>query len=67
MKMLGERLRARRKEKGVTQAWVAARLPVDRTTYTKYETGQAEPSLENLCRLARMLDCTVGELLGENE
>ena len=61
----GERLYRARKRKEVTQAWVAARLPVHRTTYTKYETGQVEPPLENLCRLADLLDCSVAELLGK--
>ena len=61
----GERLCRARKRKGVTQAWVAARLPIHRTTYSKYETEQAEPSLENLCRLADLLGCSVAELLGK--
>ena len=64
MDVLGKRLLKRRKELGRTQRWMAKQLNVDRTTYTKYERGSTEPSLENLCRLAEILDCSADWLLG---
>ena len=64
MDVLGERLREQRVKQGRTQQWMADCLMVDRTTYTKYERGQVDPSLGNLCRLAEILDCSVDWLLG---
>ena len=64
MEILGKRLAMRRKEMGLTQEKVATRVKIDRTTYTKYEKGRVDPSLEILCSLAQVLDCSVGWLLG---
>lgn len=64
MSIFAERLQAVRKRKGVTQQWVAKRLNVHRTTYTKYETGAAEPSLEVCIHLCLILHTTPNELLG---
>lgn len=61
---LGERLRAWRKERGITQDQMAARLIVHRTTYLRYESDQSEPPLETLCRIADILSCTTDDLLG---
>ena len=64
MDYLGYDLRKRRIQAGRTQQWMADRLSIHRTTYTKYERGQVEPSLATLCRLADVLDCTTDDLLG---
>lgn len=56
-------LRTRAKE---TQAEVAAVLGVDRTTYTKYESGASEPSLEMLQRLAQHFGVTTAQLIGDD-
>ena len=64
MHKLSEELYARRKEKSLTQAKIAARLSVHRTTYVKYETGAVDPPLDTLCRLADVLECTTDALLG---
>ncbi|WP_430614135.1 helix-turn-helix domain-containing protein [Flavobacterium sp. JP2137] len=37
------------------------------TTASKYERGEAVPSIEAAKKLAKILDTTVGYLLGENE
>lgn len=42
-KIFGDNLRIIRHEKGMTQKEVAEMLGIDRTTYTKYETGVTEP------------------------
>ena len=64
MDKLGEELRKRRQERGLTQNKMAAQLLIHRTTYVKYEREDVEPSLETLCRLADLLGCTTDALLG---
>lgn len=54
----------RRIDRGMTQAELAEMLAVDRTTVTKWETGQSLPRAELLPKLAQLLECTVDELLG---
>lgn len=57
-----EQLKILRKREGMTQAEVAAKLGVDRSTYAKYETGQSEPNFEMTQRLASLFGISV-ELL----
>ena len=64
MREVGDRLRQMRKTKGYTQQQMADLVGVHRTTYTRYETGTVDPSLEILCHLADIFDCTTDELLG---
>ena len=64
MLLFGERLRALRKERGLTQQAVADQLQVDRTTYTKYEIGRVSPDPQGLARLAELFCVTVDTLLG---
>lgn len=66
MDVLAERLLLKRKEMGRTQQWIADRLPVDRTTYAKYESGSTQPSLKILCQLATLMNCSVDWLLGRD-
>ncbi len=67
MKGMGEKLKKARRRKGMTQQEIADQLHLHRTTYTKYETHDVEPSLITLCRLAEILDVTVAELLEEKK
>ena len=62
-----ERLKELRLKRGLTQAEVAKHLKVDRTTLTKYETGEREPDLENLLTLASYFDVSVDYLLGKSD
>lgn len=48
----------------MTQAELAATIGVDRTTVAKYETGDREPDLYTLCKIADALDVSTDELLG---
>ena len=41
-------------------------LNLNRTTYTKYETGASEPSIEILKRIAETFGVEVGDLLNES-
>ena len=60
---LGRNLIFFRKLAGLTQQQVADRLNLNRTTYTKYETGASEPSIEILKALAAILEVDASLLL----
>ena len=64
MKMVAENLRRYRKALDLTQAQVAQRIQVDRTTYTKYESGAVEPSIATLRTLCNVLQVTPNDLFG---
>ena len=65
--MLGDRLRAIRKEHGLTQQNIADVFGVDRTTYTVYEGGSITPSPATLVKLSQIYNVTVGYLIGVEE
>lgn len=64
-KSLGRNLTFFRKLEGLTQQQMADRLNINRTTYTKYETGDSEPSIEILKRIADVLDVNVSLLVSD--
>ena len=56
-----------RKDAGFsTQEHFAAALGLPRSTIAKWEAGLSVPSIKNLPHLAKMLNCTVDELLEES-
>ena len=59
-----ENLRIKRKSKKMTQAQVAAYLSIDKSTYCKYETGDSEPDIKTLKKLAALFETTVEYLIG---
>ena len=59
-----EQLKILRKREGMTQAEVALKLGVDRSTYAKYESGQSEPNFEMLQKLASLYGASVDFLIG---
>lgn len=65
---LGRRLRALRRESGLTQAVVARHAEIGNEFVSRLENGQGSPSLDTLGRLAAALDIPVSELFQfENE
>ncbi len=62
MSGLGERLRALRKEKGVSQRDLAASAGVNHTYVSHIEAGHLTPSAELVERMARRLDADSFEL-----
>ncbi|MBO5798359.1 MAG: helix-turn-helix transcriptional regulator [Clostridia bacterium] len=62
--MIGERIRARRKQLGLTQAQLAEKLYITNKAVSKWETGEANPDLALLPRLAQVLGMSTDELLG---
>ncbi len=53
-----------RKSKGMTQKELAATLGISDKTYSKWETGDTEPDLTGLCRLAETFAVSPAYLLG---
>ena len=63
MSVFSKRLREARQRKGVTQEWMAERLNIHRTSYTKYETATAESSLQMFRAIVKLLDVDPMDLL----
>lgn len=57
------RIRELRKAQKLSQLELAAKLGVDRSTIAKWETGAHSPRTDKLRMLARILDCSLEELL----
>lgn len=63
--MLSENIKNLRKERGVSQEELAARLNVVRQTLSKWENGLSVPDSDMLIALAEELGTSVSTLLGE--
>ena len=63
---LGSKLETLRKGMGLTQKDVADILKINRTTYTKYETGVTEPNIAALKKLAEIFGVDLNYLLSES-
>ena len=61
--MLGERIKAYRESKKMTQKDIAEILEVEPGTISKYESGMIEPNIESIKRLAETFGITIDELL----
>ena len=62
--MFQENLKTLRRNKGITQEELAARLNVVRQTVSKWEKGQSVPDAEMLVKLAEVFEVSVSQLLG---
>lgn len=58
----GRRVRIERQDLGATQRQVAEEAEIDESTYRKIETGQRNPSLHNMIRIASALRVDLGDL-----
>lgn len=61
---LGERIKDRREKLKLSQGYVAEQIGVSRQAVSKWETGQSEPTAENLVRLAEVFETSLAELVG---
>lgn len=59
-----ENLRLLRKNKELSQEYLAERMNVSRQTISKWENGTAMPDLKKLTELAELFDTSMDELLG---
>ncbi len=58
---IGERIKALRKEKGITQKELADRLGVSASMVGQYETGVRKPKYETIQKIANSLGITTAE------
>jgi len=65
--LLNTKLREFRELCDLSQQQVAEQLNIDRSTYSYYESGRTEPSIDNLKRLARMFGVSMLDLLEISE
>ena len=61
--MLGERIGALRRARGLSQAQLAELLKISPSTMGMYEQGRREPSLQTVVALARKLEVSTDFLL----
>lgn len=55
------------KSRGMTQREFALKLGVSEVTVSRWLNGERNPSVENLAKMAEVLDTTPSYLLGKNE
>ena len=65
--LMTENLKSFRKEKGLTQAYVAERCEMLASTYSRLETGQVSPQLQTLERVCDAIGIGVGDLFRSRE
>jgi len=65
--LFSEILKQLRIEKNLSQKDVANAIGVDRTTYTKYETGKSQPDFVTMQKLAEFYSVSVDYLLGRTK
>ena len=63
---LDEKLVSLRKEKGITQLKVAEELDISRQAISRWESGVAMPSTENLRRLSELYSVPLDYLINED-
>jgi len=56
-----------RKKAGLKQQELADILHLDRSTVSKWETGEAFPTGNKLPQVAKALQCEIGDLFPKNE
>lgn len=64
MSVLGERLRAARDKKGLSQIEVFRRTKINNKTLSRYENGGTEPDVDTLKLLADLYEVSVDYLTG---
>ena len=60
---IGDRLKTLRLSKGLTQAQVAEKIGIPRTTYANYESDKREPKIDILNKIAAEFDVTIDDIL----
>ena len=65
MRGLGDRMRARARELGISDAEVARRTGLTQQRYANYVADRHEPDLETFSRICTVLQSTADSMLGE--
>jgi ribosome-binding protein aMBF1 (putative translation factor) len=63
LKLVGDRIREVRKERGLSQDHLAYAIPLDRAHLGLIETGKTAPNIKTLVKIAAALECEVGDLI----
>lgn len=63
---VGENIRRIRTNKGITQAYLAEHVGISQSMLCQIERGTKNPSLQIGTEIARLLECTVEDLLTES-
>ncbi|MBO5049374.1 MAG: helix-turn-helix transcriptional regulator [Oscillospiraceae bacterium] len=61
------RLKELRKRKGLSQLRLATDLHTTQNTISRYETGEREPGIDELIKIANYFNVSVDYLLGRTE
>ena len=61
------RLKELRKRKGLSQLRLATDLQTTQNTISRYETGEREPGIDELIKIANYFNVSVDYLLGRTE
>ena len=64
---IGERIKAARKQKKVTQNELCERTEMHINSLYKYENGLTSPPFEVISKIAQALGMTIAELVGEKD
>lgn len=64
MSFFTDNLKALRKQKKLTQKELAEQIGIKQNSYSDWENGKNEPSLDNIIKLAEVFYVTTDELLG---
>jgi transcriptional regulator with XRE-family HTH domain len=55
------------KEKGITQTWLASKIGKSYNTINEYARNKRQPSLEDLYRIAEILEVSAKDLITESK
>lgn len=61
------RLKILRKDKGISQLKLALDLNTSQNTISRYETGEREPGINELIKIADYFDVSIDYLVGRTE
>ena len=61
------RLKELRKKKGISQLRLATELNTTQNTISRYETGEREPGIDELIKMADYFNVSVDYLIGRTE
>ncbi|MBR1749767.1 MAG: helix-turn-helix transcriptional regulator [Ruminococcus sp.] len=64
---LGEKIKAARKNAGLTQEQLADKLVISRQAITKWESDKGIPDIQNLKALSQLLDVSIDYLLDDGQ
>lgn len=65
--MIGDYLRQYRINHGLTQAELAGKLSVSQNAISQYETGKRCPPVSRIANIAKVLGCSVGDIVSDSD